>query len=85
MAIVESLTKLFWGQKAHLDHFGDMVGVFSFFRIYVLWYIWPLNQLGGILAVVESLTKPVGDHEAHLDHFGDPVGVFLFSPIYVLW
>ena len=53
-----------------------MVGVFCF---YALWWKWPLNQSGVILAVVD---KTVGGLSALLDHFGDMVGVFRF---YALW
>ena len=37
MAVVQSLTKPVGGLITLLDHFGDMVGVFRFFRIYALW------------------------------------------------
>ena len=84
MVVVESLTKPLGSHEAHLDHFGDMVGVFPFPDLRIVVDM-ALNQLEIILAVVESLTKPVGGLSALLDHFGDMVGVFRFSQIYILW
>ena len=90
MAVVESLTKPWgWGagggHEAHLDHFGDMVGVFRFFPDLRIVAEMPPKPAWRNLAIVESLSYPVGGHKAHLNHFQDMVGVFCFFLIYVLW